>query len=194
VEPSAYRCAVVSERELAELRQIGDVVRLGHVKAIEHDRLVLGRGDVAASPDTLYIDCSASALQRSGVGRVFDGDTINLVMVTNCRPMFSAAVIAAIEAAGGSEAEKNAISAPIPVPELPADWLRLRAASMRNVHAWNQHPKLKEWLRGSRLDATAVLSGGRRPSNEEAQAAMRQLVEAAGAAAQAMPRLLAAVA
>jgi hypothetical protein len=34
VEPTTYRCAVVSPGELAELRRIEDVVRLGHVRTI----------------------------------------------------------------------------------------------------------------------------------------------------------------
>ena len=61
VEPTTYRCAVVSQPELAQLRRVKDIVRRGRLQAIEPARLVLDGGVLDADPDTLYIDCSASA-------------------------------------------------------------------------------------------------------------------------------------
>ncbi|MGA8007006.1 MAG: NAD(P)-binding protein, partial [Burkholderiales bacterium] len=50
--PTMYRGATVSADELEQLRRIEDVVRLGHVRRIERDRIVLDGGAVATSPDT----------------------------------------------------------------------------------------------------------------------------------------------
>ena len=57
------RCAVVSRGEMAQLRKVGEIVRLGRVRTIEPSRIVLEKGELAADPDTLYIDCTASAIQ-----------------------------------------------------------------------------------------------------------------------------------
>ena len=50
VEPTCYRCAVVSREELRALRRIPDIVRLGRVRAVERSRLVLDRGELLAKP------------------------------------------------------------------------------------------------------------------------------------------------
>jgi hypothetical protein len=40
-----FRGTMLSARELDALRQIADVVRLGHVRRVERDRIVLERGE-----------------------------------------------------------------------------------------------------------------------------------------------------
>ena len=50
VEPTMYRCAIVSQPELAQLRRIDDVVRMGHVRALEPGRIVLDDGTVDTDP------------------------------------------------------------------------------------------------------------------------------------------------
>ena len=64
VEPTMYRCAVVSQAELGQLRRVEDVVRLGHLQAVEFEqRSFWDHGALHADPDTLYVDCSASGIQ-----------------------------------------------------------------------------------------------------------------------------------
>jgi hypothetical protein len=81
VEPSLFHAATVSEGELQELKRIADIVRLGRVVSVESERILLERGQVSARPDTLYVDCTASALQRPPTLPVFHGDRITLQMV-----------------------------------------------------------------------------------------------------------------
>ena len=64
VAPTMYRCAILSEAELAQLRRIRRVVRLGHVRAIERDHIVLDRGEIATSPSQVHVHCSAAGLPR----------------------------------------------------------------------------------------------------------------------------------
>ena len=47
VQPTTYRCAVVSQTELVQLRRIEDIVRMGHVRSVEPMRLVLDKGTLA---------------------------------------------------------------------------------------------------------------------------------------------------
>jgi len=136
VEPTTYRCGTVSRDELALLRQIEDVVRLGRLQAIEPTRIQLDGGTLPADPDTLYIDCSASAIQPPPGLPVFDGERINLLMVRWCAPTFSAALIAFVESHVGDEAERNALCTVVPSPEVPADWVRMWAVSLANGARW----------------------------------------------------------
>src|SRR5690606_18414855 len=46
VAPTMFRGAVMTEREIAMLRGIGGVIRMGHVQRIERDAIVLERGRV----------------------------------------------------------------------------------------------------------------------------------------------------
>jgi hypothetical protein len=133
VEPTAYRCAIVSQLELVQLRRIKDVVRLGHLRSVEQTRIVLDHGVLPADPDTLVVDCSAGGITTPPKIPVFDRGTINLLMLRFCQPLFSAALIAYVEAHVSDVGEKNALCTPVPSPERPTDWLRMWDASLANA-------------------------------------------------------------
>ena len=59
-----YRGTMLSSNELDAVRQIKDVVRLGRVRRIEVDRILLDRGEVATRPEVVHIDCAASRLEQ----------------------------------------------------------------------------------------------------------------------------------
>ena len=193
VEPTTYRCAVVSLTELAQLRRIKDIVRLGHVRCIEPTQIILDKGSVPAEPDTLYIDCSASAIVMPPAVPVFDGDhRINLLMVRTCQPLFSAAVIAYVESHLASTAEKNALCTVVPSPEKPIDWLRMWLASLANGARWRQHAGLTAWLNACRLNAFAVYMRGVKPDDTEKIAMVQAVGAKSGAAAAKLSAMLAA--
>jgi hypothetical protein len=190
IEPTTYRCAIVSRGELAQLRRIHDVVRQGHVQAIEPTRILLEQGTVAAEPDTLYVNCTAGAIQPIPRVRVFEGDTVNLLMVRWCQPLFSAAVIAWVEAQVDDEAAKNALCTVVPGPELPADWLRMWALAMRNMAAWRSNERMQAWLLQCRLNGQAVMLRGVEITPEVKQL-LGEVASTSQAAAANLPKLLA---
>ncbi|WHZ10588.1 MAG: hypothetical protein OJF60_001027 [Burkholderiaceae bacterium] len=192
VQPTTYRCATVAPGELAQLRRIADIVRLGRVRGIEPDRIVLQHGSIAADPDTLYIDCSASAIVMPPALPVFDRDRINLLMVRTCQPLFSAALIAWVESHVADPAAQNALCAVVPSPEHPIDWLRMWAVTLANGARWRQHAGLQAWLMQCRLNAIAVYMRGVKPDDTVRLALVRQSGIMAGAAAAALPTLLTA--
>jgi len=59
IDPTMYRCAILSQAELEQLRRIEDVVRMGHVQTIEPGRITLEGGTRDIDGSALYIDCSA---------------------------------------------------------------------------------------------------------------------------------------
>ena len=193
VQPTSYHCAVVSPPELAQMRRVSDIVRLGRLQAIEPTRLVLDQGMLAADPDTLYIDCSASAIIPPPVLPVFDGDRINLFFVRTCQPLFSAAVIAYVESHVEDIAERNTLCKPVPIPQLPIDWLGMWLASLANGARWRQHPGLRAWLATCRLNGPAVLSKGVTPNDAPRMALLQQWGAKGGTAAAKLQVLLASV-
>lgn len=192
VQPTSYHCAVVSPPELAQMRRVGDIVRLGRLKAIEPTRLVLDQGRLAADADTLYIDYSASAITPPPALPVFDGDRINLFFMRTCQPMFSAAVIAYVESHVADITDKNALCKPVPTPQVPIDWLRMWLESLSNGARWRQHACLNTWLSTCRLNGPAVLSKGVTPDGAPRMALLKQMGAKGGPAAAKLQVLLAA--
>ena len=155
VDPTMYRCAIVSEAELAQLRRIRRVVRLGHVRSLEINRILLDDGAISTSIRHVHIHCSAGGLPREPAQPMFQGRRIVPQYVRRCSPVFSAAFVAHLEATLEDEDEKNAFCEPVPVPEVPLDWLRMHLGTARNQTRWQQRRELQDWLRRSRLDAYA---------------------------------------
>jgi hypothetical protein len=194
VEPQMYHAAVVSRAELEQLRRIRDIVRLGRVTRVEPTRIVLERGTVAARPDWLYVDCSASAAQLRPAVPVFRGDTITPQFVRPFQPTFSAAMIAFVEAHYDSDDVKNEICGVVPLPDDSRSWLTMQAGSMLNQLRWSGERDLRRWISSSRLDGFSALSRSVDPDDpaDAARVAALQRVRSAAVAAGArLPDLLA---
>jgi hypothetical protein len=152
VDPTMYRCAILSQAELAELRRIEDVVRLGHVQSIEPGRVTLDGGTRDVNGSTLYIDCTADGFAHREPAPVFDGDHISLQAVRTCQPAFSAAVIGHVEAAYPDDETRNAFCGPVPYPREPTDWLRMMLAFNKNQLQWFSDPDMMAWVDAARLN------------------------------------------
>ena len=98
IDPTMYRCAILSKAEVEELRRIDDVVRMGHVQSIEPGRITLEGGTRDIDGTALYIDCSADGFAHIEPTTVFTDERIALQAVRTCQPAFSAAVIGHVEA------------------------------------------------------------------------------------------------
>jgi hypothetical protein len=152
VVPTRYRCATVSQAELAQLRRIRNVVRLGHVESIERDRIVFAQGEMPTSTDSLHIDCTASGIRSRAPIPVFAGDSITLQTIRTCQQCFSAALIGHVELTHAGDESKNALCRPIPLPIRNVDWLTMFAANLLNQGSWMRNAELREWIARSRLD------------------------------------------
>lgn len=164
VRPAMYRCATVTRLELEQLRRITDVVRTGHLLAIEADRMVLDGGIVAVCGDELYIDCTADGAEKRPATPIFDAGSITLQSVRGCQQIFSAALIAHVEAAYRDDVVKNELCVPVPHPDTDLDWLRLALADYSNQLRWFDEPELMSWFAAARLDLFGHLMGHLLPS------------------------------
>jgi len=157
VTPTMYRCAVVSDAELEQMRRITSVVRLGHVTAIEPERIVLEHGVVPTSPGHVHIHCSADGIPRKPPAPIFQGGRIVPQYVRRCSPTFSGALVAHLEATLADDSEKNALCTPVPIPDEPLDWLRIQLQDARSSFLWSKSPDLQKWLIGARLDTFSAM-------------------------------------
>jgi hypothetical protein len=160
VEPTMYRCAILSQAELIELRRIENVVRMGHVESIEPGRITLRCGVHEVIGSALYVDCSADGFAHREPSTVFDGEHISLQAVRTCQPAFSAAVIGHVEATYSDDETRNAFCGPVPYPREPTDWLRMMLAFNRNQLQWFSDPDMMAWVDAARLNVLHHVSAG----------------------------------
>lgn len=155
VEPTMYRCAILSQRELENLRTITDVVRLGYVQSIAPGRVTLDRGVIDTAADTLYIDCTGDGIGQKPSTPVYSPGAITLQSVRTCQPAFSAAVIAHVETLDVDDDERNVYCRPVPHPTVPLDWVTMTVAFNHNQLKWFGDPVLMAWLNRARLNAVS---------------------------------------
>jgi hypothetical protein len=192
--PTMFHLATLTPAEAELLRSIEQVIRLGRVKAIETDHMVLEQGQVPLPSDTLCIDCTASAVDVQGrqPQPIFQGDKLILQLVRLPLPTFSSALIAYVEAHYEGDSAKNRLCAPVPFPYTLDDYARSMSINMWNQAQWGQDKDLRLWIRQSRLDGFGKLMAGADRDNAEQQAIMAKLKTQAMAAMANAPRLLAA--
>lgn len=188
--PTMFHLATVSEREVAELRRIQQVVRLGRVQALEPGRMVLDQGSVPVEPGTLFIDCTASAVEPRPHVPIFQGNQIVLQIVRLPQPAFSAAITAYVEAHYDSDAEKNRLCGSVPFPHTLADYPKSLMVGMWNQAQWGQDKALRQWVRESRLDGFGKLMSSAPKDDADKQAVVAAFRERAMAAMANIPRLL----
>ena len=191
-QPGMFHFATVAPGEVDLLRSIQHVIRKGHVQAIEPARLVLDGGVEPMPVNTLYVDCTASAVEPRAVQPIFQADKIVLQVVRIPLPTFSAALIAYVEAHYEGDQAKNRLCASVPFPNRLQDYPRTAMVSMWNQAQWAQDKTLRNWIRESRLDGFGKLMTGIDPQDSEKLAIISNLREQAMAAMANLPQLIAA--
>ena len=136
VVPTMMKGGTVSLGELAQLRRIENVVRLGHVERIEPDQIVLERGAVPTTPGHLFVHCAAPGLSDNPPRPVFSEDTITLQVVTRVSLTLSGALQGFLETTDRTSEEKNRLCQPTAWPHTPFDFLRAVMAGIRTEMEW----------------------------------------------------------
>ena len=189
--PEMFHFATVTPDEVQMLRRIRDVIRLGRVRALHADHMVLDQGRVAAASDTLFIDCTASAVEPRRPQAVFQGDKIVPQLVRVPLVAFSAAMTAYVEAHYDDDAHKNRLCGSVPFPHTPHDYPHMMMANMLNQLQWGQDKVLREWIRASRLDGFGKLKATADRQDAAKQAILARLKEQSAAAMANLPKLMA---
>ncbi len=152
VTPSMFHYATISKGEIEQLQRITTVIRMGRVQSIDASGLKLDQGDVPMGDGTLYIDCTASAVEPRPPIPIFNGNLITPQLVRAPQPAFSAALVAFVEANYEGDDAKNQICRTVPFPHDLNQYPACNMANMMNQMAWMQDPLLSKWIHDSRLD------------------------------------------
>jgi len=160
IMPSMFHYATISEGEVSQLARIDNVVRGERVARLSKAGMVMESGEtVTGESDTLYIDCTATAVVFDGDVRtqpVFEEGLITLQAVIAPLVTYSAAIIARIEAGFDSVEEKNALATPVKLADTPYEWMGSVAQNMMNQNIWSQSPHMRKWINQCRLNPAAA--------------------------------------
>ena len=188
LEPTMYRGTMLSRSEAAALRQVRDVVRLGHVRGVHSDRVVLDQGEIVTGADVLHVDCSARGLAASPEKPIFAPGVLTLQQVRHNSPTFNAALLGFVEAHRDDDVTKNRLCPPNAYASTSADFARMLSRTWQTEASWRREPDIAEWVADSRLN---LLKGLRdRLANPQVRDAAKRFVTHVDEAVKRLPQLV----
>lgn len=160
VVPTMAKTPTLAAWELEQLRTIGNVVRLGHVRRVDQGRLVLEKGSVAIAPDALVLHCAASGLQYPPRVPIWGQAAITLQPIRAGFPCFGAALAGYVEASRDDDAEKNRLCPPTPYANTMPQWVGMTVMGTQATMQFGAQPDIREWA------DTVALNPARLPTAE----------------------------
>jgi hypothetical protein len=150
--PTMFHCATVNDYEVQQLRTVGEVVRAGHVRRLERDRMVLEGATIPVASDESVVDATSAGLSLAPARTIFEPTRITLQQVRSCQPTFNAALVGVLESLDATDDERNRLAPPNPYPSRDLDWLANFDVTNRSQSRWMREPRLAEWLLSTRLN------------------------------------------
>ncbi len=159
VTPTMARTPTLGTWELEQLRTIEDVVRRGHLVAVERGRLVLADGEVGIADDAVVVHCAAEGLKNPPLVPVWGPGTITVQPIRTGFPSFGAALTGYVEATRVEDDEKNRLCPPTPYGNSRVDWARMVVRGTRAAMSFSAEPDIREWANGVALNPSRVPAG-----------------------------------
>ncbi len=157
VTPSMFHYAVISEGEVEMLSTIKSVYRQGRVTKIAPGRMEFGDASADVPENTLFIDCTATAVPfsvRDKVGPMFDGDRIKLQLVQVPFVPYSAALAAFAEVHFDDDATRNNLLPPGPLTDTTATYPYALMVNLMSTGTLAANEKTDAFNARSRLHPT----------------------------------------
>lgn len=189
VPASMYRGAMLSDYEVGQARKVAHVVRLGRVRRIERDRLVLDQGELPTH-GALHIDGTAQGLRDMPPTPIWSPGRMVLQQVRHKTPPYNAALLAFVEASRDDDETKNRLCPPNHYTVGVDEWARTVARTWRTEGSWRTEPDLQAWASGTRLNLIAALP--QHLDSERAQQELTRYVSHVGDAVANLERISAA--
>jgi hypothetical protein len=159
VMPTMAKAPTLAAWELEQLRTLENVVRRGHVRAVDRGRLTFADGSVAVADDALVVHCAADGLKYPPLVPVWRPDGITLQAIRAGFPCFGAALVGYVEATRTDDDEKNRLCPPTGYGNSMADWARMNVRGTQAVMSFTSEPDIKEWANGVALNPARVPPG-----------------------------------
>jgi hypothetical protein len=180
--PTMFRGAVVSEGEVDVLRRVEGVIRMGHVRRIERDAIVLDGGSVPTGERTVHVHCAARGLGRPPVRPIFEPGRVTIQPFLWGFACYQFATIGVVETLPVSDDEKNRLCTPMLFWDVKEDYASAFLATLAGNRARAAHPELAAFNEKTRLNPVSGLTACKDdPRVVDARARIKQ----AGAAAAA---------
>ncbi len=177
VVPTMAKTPTLGVWELDLLRTIHQVVRLGHIKHVTREEIVLDAGVVPLAPGSLIVHCAASGLQYPPLVPVWGADKIRLQTIRVGFPCFCAALAGYVEATRDDDRERNRLCPPNTLPDSLADWARMQVRGTVAAHTYGAEPDIAAWADGCALNPARI--DPRRRDDSAVQAASARLAAVA---------------
>ncbi len=191
VTPTMAKAPTLGEWELELLRSIEDVVRHGHLAAVERGRLVFVDGTtVAVDDDAVVVHCAADGLRNPPLVPVWGPGTITLQPVRAGFPCFGAALTGYVEATRHDDAEKNRLCPPSRYGDSLAQWAEMNLRGTRAAQAFGAEPDIAAWAHEVALNPARVPSG--HPGSPRLDGLRERVAAATAPGLAALERLVAA--
>lgn len=156
--PTMFHGALVSEAELALLRRVEDVVRMGRVRRIRRDAIELEGGEVPTNERTVHIHCASSGLARPALRPIFEEARVTLQPFLWSFACYQFATLGVVEATVESNEEKNRLCPPISYWDTDRDYMTAFLASLAHERARLAYPTLAQWAKTTRLNPMGDLA------------------------------------
>lgn len=156
VRPTMAKTPTLAQWELDRLRTVEDVIRRGHLRHVEPDRLVLAGGAVALPPGSVVVHCAAAGLRYPPLVPVWGREAITLQPIRAGFPCFGAALVGYVEATRGRDDEKNQLCPPSPLSDTLAGWARMQVLGARAARSFGAQSDIKAWADRVALNPAAI--------------------------------------
>ena len=145
VTPTMAKAPTLATWELEQLRTLENVVRRGHLEAVDRGRLTFADGSVAVADDSVIVHCAADGLKYPPLVPVWQSEAITLQPIRAGFPCFGAALVGYVEATRKSDEVKNRLCPPSPYPNSMAEWARMTVLGTQAAMSFAAEPDIKEW-------------------------------------------------
>jgi len=157
--PSMAKTPTLATWELEKLRTVENVVRRGHVRAVDRGKLDFADGPVAVADDALVVHCAADGLKYPPLVPVWRPESITLQPIRAGYPCFGAALTGYVEATRDSDEEKNRLCPPSPYGNSMAEWAQMNLRGTKAAMTFSAEPDIKAWSDGVALNPARVPPG-----------------------------------
>jgi hypothetical protein len=176
VVPTMAKTPTLATWELDLLRTVADVVRLGRIRRMTGDALVLDGGDVPLAPGTVVVHCAASGLRYPPLVPIWGEDRIRLQTIRAGFPCFNAALAGYVEATRDDDAERNRVCPPNTLPDTPRSWAEMQVRGTLASRAFGAEPDIAAWANACALNPARIQPHQR--DEPRVQAAATRLADA----------------
>jgi hypothetical protein len=142
--------------ELDLLRSIENVVRLGHIKHVSRQEIVLEHGSLPRPAGSVIVHCAASGLQYPPLVPIWSPDKIRLFTIRAGFPCFNAALAGYVEATRDDDRERNRVCPTNTLPDTRATWATMQLRGTLATRAYGAEPDIAAWANSCALNPTKI--------------------------------------